>query len=181
MNRTQAAIGSAIFFVLTPGTVAGLVPYWITGYRLHEVTSILSWVRIVLGVALAAAGLAVLVKAFVRFVSEGRGTPAPVAPTEHLVVGGTYRYVRNPMYVAVVAIIVGQVLIFGSIGLLAYAVLIWSMTAAFVRWYEEPVLHARYGTAYDLYRTSVRAWIPRLRPWTGPEPGDDAVRSIRDR
>ena len=168
MNRTQAAIGSAIFFVLTPGTVAGLVPYWITGYRLPDLTSILSWVRVVLGFALVAGGLAVLVTAFVRFVAEGRGTPAPIAPTEHLVVGGTYRYVRNPMYVAVVAIIVGQVLIFWSIGLMAYAVVIWSMTAAFVRWYEEPLLLARYGASYELYRTSVRAWIPRLRPWTEP-------------
>ena len=75
-----------------------------------------------LGIALVAAGLVGLVAAFVRFVSEGRGTPAPIAATDELVVGGTYRYVRNPMYVAVVAIIVGQVLIFGSLGLLAYAV-----------------------------------------------------------
>ena len=105
MNRTQAAIGSAAFFVLAPGTVAGLVPWWITGYRLPELNSIVSWVAVVLGFALVAAGLAVLIKAFVRFVTAGRGTPAPIAPTEYLVVGGSYRHVRNPMYVAVVAVI----------------------------------------------------------------------------
>ena len=101
-------MGTATFFVLTPGTVAGLVPWMITGYRLPEMSSVASWARVLAGSALVAGGLAVLVSAFVRFVSEGRGTPAPVAPTEHLVVGGTYRYVRNPMYVAVLAVIVGQ-------------------------------------------------------------------------
>jgi len=168
VNRTQAAIGSAAFFVLAPGTVAGLVPWWITGYRLPELNSILSWACVLLGFALVAAGLAVLVKAFFRFVSAGRGTPAPIAPTEYLVVGGSYRHVRNPMYVAVVAVIVGQALAFWSLGLLGYAFLVWLVMAAFVRGYEEPVLQERYGASYDLYRKSVRAWIPRLHPWTQP-------------
>ena len=168
MNRTQAALGTATFFVLTPGTVAGLVPWWITGYRLPELGSTLSWARVLVGSALVGSGLAVLVTAFVRFVSEGRGTPAPVAPTAHLVVGGMYRYVRNPMYVAVIAIVLGQVLIFWSLGLLLYAAVLWSMMAAFVRWYEEPVLQAQYGASYERYRQSVRGWIPRLHPWTAP-------------
>jgi hypothetical protein len=96
------------------------------------------------------------------------GTPAPIAPTEYLVVGGSYRYVRNPMYVAVVAVIVGQALAFWSMGLLGYALLVWLLTAAFVRWYEEPVLHERNGASYELYCKSVGAWIPRLHPWTRP-------------
>jgi protein-S-isoprenylcysteine O-methyltransferase Ste14 len=168
VNRAQAAAGSAAFFVLAPGTVAGLVPWWITGYRLPETSSVASWTGVLLGFALVAAGLPILVAAFIRFVWAGRGTPAPVAPTEHLVVGGSYRFVRNPMYVAVVTVIAGQALAFRSLGLLVYAVLIWSMMAAFVRFYEEPVLQERYGAAYDLYRASVRAWTPRLRPWTQP-------------
>jgi protein-S-isoprenylcysteine O-methyltransferase Ste14 len=168
VNRTQAAAGTATFFVLTPGTVAGLVPWLITGYRLPELSSWTSWTRALSGSALVAGGLAVLVSAFIRFVSEGRGTPAPVAPTEQLVVGGTYRYVRNPMYVAVLAVIIGQAVVFGSPGLLGYAVLVWAATAAFVRWYEEPVLQERYGDSYRRYRQAVRAWIPRLHPWTGP-------------
>jgi len=168
VNRTQAAVGSATFFVLTPGTVAGLVPWLITRYRLPELSSVASWASALLGLGLVAAGLAVLITAFGRFVSEGRGTPAPVAPTEQLVVGGTYRYVRNPMYVAVLAIIVGQALAFRSPGLIAYGGLVWAATAAFVRWYEEPVLQERYGASYQLYRQSVRAWIPSIRPWAGP-------------
>jgi protein-S-isoprenylcysteine O-methyltransferase Ste14 len=168
VNRTHAAAGSATFFVLTPGTVAGLVPWLITRYRLPELSSVAIWAYVVAGLVLVSVGLAVLVMAFARFVSEGRGTPAPVAPTEQLVVGGTYRYVRNPMYVAVLAVIVGQALAFRSLGLIAYAALVWALTAAFVRWYEEPVLQARYGPSYEAYRRSVRAWIPRRRPWAGP-------------
>jgi len=168
VNRAAAALGSATFFVLAPGVVAGLVPWLITGYRMPATTSIRGWVRVLVGFALVAAGVAVLVTAFARFVREGRGTPAPIAPTERLVVGGTYRYVRNPMYVAVVAVIGGQALALWSPGLVAYAALVWSTVAAFVRWYEEPVLSARYGAEYELYRRSVRAWIPRLSPWRGP-------------
>jgi protein-S-isoprenylcysteine O-methyltransferase Ste14 len=115
----------------------------------------------------------VLVHAFGRFVAEGRGTPAPVAPTERLVVGGLYRYVRNPMYLGVLAAIVGQGLLLGQLGLLAYAALVWVAVATFVQAYEEPTLHARYGAEYDAYRRAVPAWWPRLRPWRpqGPDGG----------
>lgn len=134
MNRATAALGSATFFVLAPGVVAGLVPWLITGYRMPGTTSSGSWVRVLVGLTLVAAGVAVLATAFARFVLEGRGTPAPIAPTEQLVVGGTDRYVRNPMYVAVVAVIAGQALALWSTGLVAYAALVWLTVAAFVRW-----------------------------------------------
>jgi protein-S-isoprenylcysteine O-methyltransferase Ste14 len=123
----------------------------------------------VLGVILLAAGLFALVQAFVRFVVEGLGTPAPIAAPERLVVGGLYRYVRNPMYVAVLAVIVGQVLILGQLVLLPYAAAFWVITAAFVRFYEEPALTRRFGADYEAYRRAVPAWRPRLRPW---EPGE---------
>jgi protein-S-isoprenylcysteine O-methyltransferase Ste14 len=96
---------------------------------------------------------------------EGRGTPAPIAPPERLVVGGEYRFVRNPMYVALIMAVLGQAMIFGSLGLLVYALGMWAITAAFVRWYEEPVLLKRYGDEYERYRQAVRAWVPRLHPW----------------
>lgn len=121
-----------------------------------------------LGVVLIAAGVPVLIAAFVRFVTEGRGTPAPVAPTEELVVGGPYRWVRNPMYVAVGAIIAGQALLFGSLPLLAYLAFVLAAFAAFVHLYEQPKLAATYGEDYEAYRRAVPAWRPRLRPW---EPG----------
>jgi protein-S-isoprenylcysteine O-methyltransferase Ste14 len=90
------------------------------------------------GLVLIVVGGAVLLSAFARFVLEGRGTPAPVAPTQKLVVGGLYRYVRNPMYLAVASTIVGQALLLGRPELLAYAAVFLATTAAFARWYEEP-------------------------------------------
>jgi len=103
---------------------------------------------------------------------EGRGTPAPVAPTDKLVVGGSYRYVRNPMYVAVVSCTVGQSLLLVRPVLLGYAVVVFVTVATFVRVYEEPTLHSQFGSDYDEYRRAVPGWIPRLRPWTPAGDGE---------
>ena len=159
MSRAAAAVGSAAFFVLAPGVVAGLVPWWLTGWRVEPLWAPLRW----LGVVLLVAGVGVLLSAFVQFVAEGVGTPAPVAPTEHLVVRGLYRYVRNPMYLAVLATIAGQALILGQFVLFAYALVVGLAFVAFVRGYEEPTLRRRYGAEYDAYRRAVPAWWPRLR------------------
>ena len=164
-SRSRAALGSALFFVAAPGVAAGLLPWWLTGYRMAPGPGWLVGLRVGAGALLLGAGLVVLVRAFVRFVSEGRGTPAPIAPPDVLVVGGDYRYVRNPMYVAVVACILGQAVVLGSLALLGYAVTVWLAMAAFVRWYEEPTLLARYGWRYEEYRSAVPAWIPRASPW----------------
>jgi hypothetical protein len=102
-----------------------------------------------LGGVVLLAGVIALVQAFVRFVVEGLGTPAPVAAPERLVVGGAFRYVRNPMYVAVLAAIVGQALLLGRLGLLVYAGGSWLVFAAFVRFYEEPALARRFGADYE--------------------------------
>jgi protein-S-isoprenylcysteine O-methyltransferase Ste14 len=162
MRPMSAALGSAAFFVIAPGTVVGLVPWSITGWRLAEPWP--GWVRVV-GGALIVAGLVPLVHAFVQFARAG-GTPAPVAPTRHLVVTGFNRYVRNPMYVGVVTAIVGQGLLFGRPAVLVYAVVVWATVAAFVRWYEEPTLGAAFGAEYSAYRAAVPAWRPLVRPWS---------------
>ena len=107
MRRPTAAVGSALFFLVAPGIVVGLLPWLLTGWQVREPVPYWAPMR-VLGVILLVAGLIVLVQAFVRFVVECLGTPAPIAAPERLVVGGLYRYVRNPMYVAVLAAIVGQ-------------------------------------------------------------------------
>lgn len=168
MRRQQAALGSAVFFLAAPVVVAGVLPWWITGWSREAPSSWVGSASVAVGGALVLAGLVVLVRAFMRFVDEGGGTPAPVAPTERLVVGGDYRYVRNPMYVAVVAIVLGQALVFRSVQLLLYAVVIWAVMAAFVRWHEEPVLRRRFGGQYASYRSSVRAWWPRSSQWRRP-------------
>jgi protein-S-isoprenylcysteine O-methyltransferase Ste14 len=162
---TTAAVGSAVFFVVTPGTVAGLVPWLITGWDLRWPVSAFGVAVMALGSALLAVAIVVLIRNFIRFVVEGRGTPSPVLQTERLVVGGDYRYVRNPMYLAVIAAILGQAMIFGSLALLIYALAVWAMVASFARWYEEPLLQTRYGEEYERYRQGVRAWMPRLHPW----------------
>jgi protein-S-isoprenylcysteine O-methyltransferase Ste14 len=162
---TTAAVGSAVFFVVAPGIVAGLVPWLISGWDVHWPMSAFGVAVMALGSALLVVAVVVLIRNFIRFVVEGRGTPSPVLQTERLVVGGDYRFVRNPMYLAVIAAILGQAMIFGSISLLLYALTVWAIMATFVRWYEEPLLQNRYGEEYRLYRHGVRAWVPRLHPW----------------
>lgn len=162
MSRARAAAGSALFLLLAPGVVAGVIPWWLTGWESEDRSSLWIPVRVV-GVGLLVAGVGVLLHAFVRFVVEGIGTPAPVAPTQHLVVGGLYRYVRNPMYLAVLAAIVGQALLLAQLELLAYAALVGVAFAAFVHWYEEPTLRRQFGEEYDAYRQAVPGWIPRGR------------------
>jgi protein-S-isoprenylcysteine O-methyltransferase Ste14 len=162
----MAATGTAAFFVLAPGVVAGLVPWWLTGWRVRQPLPWWAWAPLrVAGVALLVAGVIVLVPAFVRFVVEGTGTPAPVAPTKHLVVGGLYRYVRNPMYMAVVATIVGQALALGQPALLLYVAAVGAAMVAFVHGYEEPTLRRQFGAQYEAYQRAVPAWWPRRRPW----------------
>ena len=161
MGRVRAAVGSAVFFVLAPGVVAGVVPWWLTGWRARALPA--WWLPLrVAGVVLVVAGAGVLVHAFARFVAEGLGTPAPVAPTRELVVGGLYRYVRNPMYLAVLAAIVGQALVLGQLVLLPYAAVV---AAAFVHGYEEPTLARQFGARYLAYRQAVPGWWPRRHPW----------------
>ena len=164
MRRPVAAVGSAVFFVVAPGSVVGLIPWLLTGWQVRKPVPYWAPPMRMLGVILLVAGLIVLVQAFVRFVVEGFGTPAPVAAPDRLVVGGLYRYVRNPMYVAVLAAIVGQGLLLGQLGLLLYAAALWLIVAAFVRWYEEPALARRFGADYEAYRRAVPAWWPRPRP-----------------
>ncbi len=165
MRRPTAAAGSALFFAAAPGTVAGLIPWALTGWEVEAEW----WPPLrVLGAVLVVAGAAVLIHAFARFVIEGLGTPAPLAPTEHLVVGGLYRYVRNVMYIAVTSAIVGQALLLGSRALLVYAAVVWAGMAAFVLLYEEPTLADRYGAQYEEYRRAVPAWWPRLSAGRSP-------------
>jgi protein-S-isoprenylcysteine O-methyltransferase Ste14 len=164
MRRPAAAAGSALFFAAAPGVVAGLVPWWLTRWQIRGPLAHWAPVRAA-GLITLILGAIVLVQAFVRFVAEGRGTPAPVAPTERLVIGGLYRYVRNPMYLAVVAVITGQGLALGQPVLLGYAAAVWVTVASFVRCYEEPALARQFGEPYRAYRRAVPAWRPRTRPW----------------
>lgn len=166
MNRIRAAVGSLVFFAVAPCVVGGLVPYWLTGWQVQTPLPFWAPARI-LGAVLVAMGLIVIVSAFARFVTEGIGTPAPVAPPQRLVIGGLYRYVRNPMYVALLSAVIGQALLLGKPALLVYAAVVFATVYSFVRLYEEPVLAGQFGADYDTYRQAVPGWLPRLRPWQG--------------
>jgi protein-S-isoprenylcysteine O-methyltransferase Ste14 len=119
------------------------------------------------GAALVALGAAALLDSFARFAVRGVGTPAPVLPPRHLVVTGLYRHVRNPMYVAVVSVILGQALLLGDVQVLGYGLLVWLGCHLFVIGYEEPTLRRSFGAEYEAFRANVPRWIPRVRGWRG--------------
>jgi protein-S-isoprenylcysteine O-methyltransferase Ste14 len=158
VRKLTAVAGSAGFLVVAPGVVAGLGPWWLTRWQAGA-----AWpvpVRVA-GAVVTAAGAAVLLGAFAMFAFAGRGTPAPPAPTGQLVIRGLYRYVRNPMYLAVLAVIAGQALLLGRPVLLGYAAVVGAACVAFVCGYEQPVLARRYGAQYEAYRQAVPGWLPR--------------------
>ncbi len=159
-----AVVGTVVFVLLVPGTVVGLVPWALSGWRLELPILGLAATRIA-GTALIVLALPLFVTFCLRFVREGHGTPAPIAPTRHLVVGGPFRLVRNPGYVAVVAMLVGQGLLFGSWPVLAYATGVAIAFHVFVVLFEEPTLRRQFGAEYDGYCRAVPRWVPRLRPW----------------
>lgn len=166
-NRATALIGSFLFFCIAPAMVAGWVPWYFTGWKANAPflgSGLGRWV----GAAFALVGAAMVVESFARFALKGLGTPAPIAPTKHLVMSGLYRYVRNPMYVGVVSAIFGQALWFGSSALLAYGAAVWAAFHLFVLLYEEPTLKRQFGSEYDAFRRHVPRWLPRIKPWRGP-------------
>jgi protein-S-isoprenylcysteine O-methyltransferase Ste14 len=170
-RRGGALIGSFVFFWIAPAMVAGYVPWLLTRWRVEAPLLGVAAGR-PLGYLFVILGAAAVVESFGRFALKGLGTPAPIAPTTHLVVSGLYRYVRNPMYVGVLAVALGQALILGRAVLVSYTVLLWAAFFAFVVLYEEPALQRRFGASYTEYRANVRRWVPRLTPWEGARPAD---------
>jgi protein-S-isoprenylcysteine O-methyltransferase Ste14 len=160
VGPTLVSLGFALF--VGPGPLGVLVPWLITRWRIEDPLLGVTALRGV-GVVLITLGLPCLVESIVRFVRIGRGTLAPVMPTERLVVTGLYRYVRNPMYVGVVSLIVGQALLFGSGATLLYAVAVATGFHLFVVLYEEPTMRRTYGEEYKTYCLQVRRWLPRIR------------------
>ena len=163
VKRATAILGSMIFLVAAPGTVAVYVPWVVSHWRFAPPVFGFFPFRI-LGAAMIAAGLPVLLDSFTRFATQGLGTPVPVAPPQHLVITGLYRYVRNPMYVAVLLLIFGQGLLFGSVRLLGYGLAVWLAFFAFVLLYEEPALRRKFGKEYEEFCVHVPRWVPRLKP-----------------
>jgi protein-S-isoprenylcysteine O-methyltransferase Ste14 len=160
-RKARSIAGSAVFLVIAPGVVAGLVPWWISGWHFGPPFFGLLVTRFTGGL-LICIGSVGLLDSFRRFAVEGLGTPAPVSPTSHLIVTGLYRYVRNPMYIAVVAAIFGQAILLGNVTLLEYGAVVWLTFHLFVILYEEPVLTKTYGDEYREFCAKIPRWIPRF-------------------
>jgi protein-S-isoprenylcysteine O-methyltransferase Ste14 len=166
MRRSTAATASVAWGVALGGTFGCLLPYLLGYWHFHR--PLPYWgVAQAVGGLLIGAGLIPIVQAFIEFI-KADGTPVPPASPPRLVVNGFYRYVRNPIYAGFVVVLAGQALLFGSAGLVEYTAVAWCIGAAAVRFYEEPRLARKFGTEYRDYKRGVRAWIPRLRPWSQP-------------
>src|SRR5262245_5397713 len=137
-------VGTVVFVAVVPGTVIGIVPYLLSGWHLQPPLLGLTALRW-LGVVVFLCGLPIFFDFLIRFVRDGHGTPAPIAPPRQLVVTGAFRYVRNPGYIGVLALVVGQGLVFGSAAVLWYAVGLGLAFHAFVLLYEEPTLRRQFG------------------------------------
>ena len=159
MRSVGLALSKPALDLLLPGLFAGFIPWRYFG--LGEV--VIDWrsPRHLLGLAAIGTGVGLLAACIWEFARRGRGTLAPVDPPKELVVQGLYRYVRNPMYLSVTVIVLGEVLLTGSTSLLAYWA-VWFLAAnLFVIGYEEPTLLRRFGPGYQGYRASVGRWLPR--------------------
>jgi len=149
---------SLLWAILLPGIVAGYVPWTVFGVR--DVVLDPSRPGHLLGLALIAAGTLLLFLCIVDFARVGRGTLSPVDPPTRLVVRGLYRYVRNPMYLSVTAILLGEVILTRSRGLAAYWAVWFLLVNVFVMGYEEPTLRRQFGESYEEYTRQVGRWIP---------------------
>jgi protein-S-isoprenylcysteine O-methyltransferase Ste14 len=160
MPRTLIPILNTILFtVFVPGTVAGYIPYRLADRFAHRASGPLEW----LGLAVLALGAAIYFRCAWEFAVRGLGTPAPIAPTKFLVTTALHRYMRNPMYVGVALVIVGEAALFRSVHVLEYAVFMLTAAHTFVVLYEEPTLRRQFGESYEEYRRTVPRWIPKFR------------------
>jgi protein-S-isoprenylcysteine O-methyltransferase Ste14 len=162
------AVRSLLWAVLLPGVVAGYVPWRFFGVGRKSAAP--GPVQ-VLGVLCVAVGVALLTVCIVEFARQGRGTLSPADPPRHLVVRGLYKYVRNPMYLSVSVIVVGEAFWAGSRALAAYWAVWFACVHTFVVAYEEPYLRDRFGPSYHAYTRRVRRWIPALPRVAGIEVG----------
>ena len=159
MNPTFGPIAKTILFsILVPGTVAILIPRWLLGGFYLPENAPLSW----LGIGLIGFGSAVYFRCAWEFAVRGLGTPAPIAPTRFLVTTALHRRVRNPMYIGVALVILGEAALFRSLHLVLYAAVMLGTAHLFVIFYEEPTLRRQFGKSYDEYFGSVPRWIPKL-------------------
>lgn len=147
------------FTILQPGLVAGLIPYWILGGDAKNLFAQPFEFYHYAGIIMFIIGLVIMLSCIVSFAVKGRGTLSPLDPTKRLVVTGLYRFSRNPMYVGVMLILIGEALFFQSINLWIYLILVFTAFNLFIMLHEEPRLKKAFGEEYENYCQKVRRWI----------------------
>ena len=148
---------TTIFTIFVPGTVAIYIPMRLLGGFSKPENGLITW----LGALAIAVGAAIYFRCAWEFAARGLGTPAPIAPTKFLVTTALHRYVRNPMYLGVALVILGEAGLFRSLHLAEYAAAMLLIAHLFVVFYEEPTLRRQFGDTYEEYRRRVPRWIPR--------------------
>jgi protein-S-isoprenylcysteine O-methyltransferase Ste14 len=146
-----------LFTLLVPGTAGVLIPLRIAARPIPAPT-VEVWSTV--GFVLLAAGAAGYFWCLWEFALTGRGTPAPIDPPRHLAVRGPYRFVRNPMYVSVVSVVLGWAAYLHSTEVFLYAIVLAGAFHLFVVSVEEPTLQRKFGESYTHYRHAVRRWLP---------------------
>jgi len=154
------ALKTLIFSILVPGTVAGIIPWLLLQRSGNLVLRIPSVWMIGLLPLLLGVGLYLWCAGAFTFI--GKGTPAPIDAPRVLVVQGLYRWVRNPMYIAVLSVVIGEAILFRSILLAEYALVLWGVFHMFVVFVEEPSLRSQFGASYETYFRTVPRWLPRF-------------------
>ncbi len=149
-----------LFTIVAPGTVTVALPYLLLARASHKL-AISSWHW--LGALPMLLGFGIYLWCAKDFAVKGRGTPAPIDAPKQLVVNGLYRFVRNPMYVGVIAILLGEALLFASTTLLYYAAIVFLGFNLFVLLYEEPTLRRLFGDSFQQYCARVPRWLPRFK------------------
>jgi protein-S-isoprenylcysteine O-methyltransferase Ste14 len=158
-RRFWVILNTILFTIFVPGTVAVYVPRRLVGGFHKPENGVLTWV----GAVILVVGAAIYFRCAWEFAVRGLGTPAPIAPTQFLVTTALHRYVRNPMYIGVALVILGEATVFRSFHVAEYAVVMLFVAHLFVMFYEEPTLRRQFGESYDEYRRRVPRWIPKLR------------------
>lgn len=159
----RSVVASALFTVFGgPGILLVLLPWWMTRGRLP--VSEPAW-RVWVAATLIAAGVPLLLESTVRFIVKGRGALVPSVPTEHLVLSGFYRFVRNPMYLGVFSVLLGEAVLFRSASIGSELAIAIACVNLFVHLYEEPKLRRAFGEEYQRYCENVPRWLPRMKPW----------------
>jgi protein-S-isoprenylcysteine O-methyltransferase Ste14 len=160
-SSASLVLRSLLWTIVLPGVVVGYVPWRFFG--LAQARLDFRQPLHLLGLACVTLGVLLLAACIFEFARTGRGTLSPLDPPRHLVVRGIYRYVRNPMYLSVTIIMLGEAMVTGSAALMMYWVIWFFWVNVFVMGYEEPTLRRQFGASYDAYTRQVGRWIPKAR------------------